>query len=79
MAPSARERIALVSLSIAVRALSGLLEGEHEPDVNPRRVDVAAGDGDAAQTTKAPVGAADSAARRRLRSHPFSHPPGGSA
>jgi hypothetical protein len=48
-------------------------------DVHSRRVDVSAdvtGDG---QTTRAPAGATCSGPRRKLRSHPFSHPPGGSA
>ncbi len=48
-------------------------------DVRSRRVDVHAGVVGAARTTKAPARAACSGPRQRLGSHPFSHPPGGSA
>jgi hypothetical protein len=49
------------------------------PGVHSRRVDFSVDVAGDAQTTEAPAGATCSGPRRRLRSHPFSHPPGGSA
>src|SRR5580658_5886535 len=59
----------------AFRALPRARRRPRALDVHSCRVDVAPD----ARTKRAPAQAARSGPRRRLRSHPFSHPPGGSA
>jgi len=75
----ADERAVDEELVGAFRALSRARKRPRAPDVHSRRVDVSADVAGDAQTTRAPAGATCSGPRRRLRSHPFSHPPGGSA